>query len=167
MRAGFGVGVIPYWELPPHLQDPIALDFAIWDDGCAYSRFLQHGSLDRPHYAEFSTGTSNPGVAEKVALYRELVPFVWLADAKYRTAHERLLATSFNSLQRNNGHLRQRVGSALSAEGIFYIEVQEESDLRRKVENLFILWRLTQGLPPATDGSTTAQALNPKERRRD
>jgi hypothetical protein len=83
----------------------------------------------------------NPGVAAKVALYRRLVPHIWLADRRYIESHSELLKEVRDSLLRNNARLQRRIAGKMKPEGQVYLEVESPCELRPKLDALIDLWR--------------------------
>jgi hypothetical protein len=143
IRCGIGVAIVPYDELPPRLR-ALDLDFGLWDLGSAYSRFRQHGDWNRALYMEFSISGQNTGVAEKLELYKEMLPYIWLADEKFLSSHAELMREVWECCCRNSQHIARRAGQPVSTERIPYLTVCVEGDLKSVVKNFFNVWRITR-----------------------
>jgi hypothetical protein len=147
-RAGIGFAVVPYQELPFGLRERAGdLDFALWNRGNAYSRFRHEGDYHRKMSIKFSMDGRNGDVADKVHLYKQMLPHAWLVDQNYTDHHKDWIEELGGELKRSNAHLYQRIGKRIAPEGEFYLQVHNEEELRKRVEGLVALWELTQKAP--------------------
>ena len=138
---------MPYEELPEPLRQlgDSNLDFGLWDHGKAYSKFRQHeGEWTRNIKIVFSLERENCDVKAKVDLYKQMLRHAWLVDKKYIKDQNDFIEELKADLKEGNKHLLRRTGNTISPEDDFYIQVADENEIRKKVETLVEVWKLTR-----------------------